>query len=796
MWTLFLAPFAMAADGTVTMPLPDWVALQEALSAEAAVSAPPEPVLFQDRTVEGSLRRGVFSGTLSSRFEVPAGAAPLRVPVLDAAASVASVELDGRRTSLLEEGGLYTVAVDSPGVHSLRVGFFQGREDDRFARRLSFNLPGGGPTAISIQVPEAGIEATLSHGAITALVPEAGGTRIRGQLDATGALDLAWKGHTEQAAAPVRTEARVAALFTLHEALVRGLLVVDTTVLDGEADRVRLTLPEGVEVVDVTGEAVLQWQTEAGPPGGGGELVVLLRYLVIDHVPLRVHFQFPVELDQGITLRMPTPPAGTPWTGSLGVEGPAGLEAKVVSAEGVTPLRDLPRELSDISENPLLLSYRFEAPPQIALAVHRQAEVELSSTVVDDLEASTVLDEGGAEITKMQLRLRNRTRQYLGLSLPEGAVLTHALIDGRPVRPAVSPDDPNGLLFPLVQSERFTEGQTQTWEVQPGDTLGGIADRFFSDPGRWDAILQANPDQLSHAFDLAPGQVLRIPTEPGLSVQESSFVVELAYTRQGEALGGLGRRALRLPAVDVDVVEATWHVYLPDSIEPLDFSANLSQYSDIRYDHIRRLRTFLRDALLIRSAWAGGDGYTNILARRKAIYREENLHESGGQEAASAFPLIGDRYRFKRILLGREAPAMVVTWVRRSVLPALRVGALLGAFGLVFGLLRGKIGRGAVAAGMMALLGLAWFVLGVHRRILWGVDLALLVALAVEQGPGLLALGRRRLQSARSLLGLLSGRSLLLGLGLLFFVWVLLMVPLLWSTLALVALTRQWRRRA
>ena len=270
-------------DGAVTLPLAHWEGLLDRIEEGEQVPVPPETVVRTGRRLEGSFRRGVFTGSLDSRFRLLEGAdgeeAVVRVPVLDADTSIDRVLLDGQPTSLLREGELYTVGVSGAGDHRGQLRFYQGREDDRFSRELRFTLPPAGPTAVSVWVPEQGIEARLAGGAITATRDEAGGTRIEGQLDSSGRVDLSWtRRPTHREAATLRAEARVNALYTLHEALVKGVATVDYALLEGETDRLELSLPPDIEVVDVTGDAVLQWYTDLREEQGEEpRLVVLLR---------------------------------------------------------------------------------------------------------------------------------------------------------------------------------------------------------------------------------------------------------------------------------------------------------------------------------------------------------------------------------------------------------------------------------------------------------------------------------------------------------------------------------------
>jgi len=49
------------------------------------------------------------------------------------------------------------------------------------------------------------------------------------------------------------------------------------------------------------------------------------------------------------------------------------------------------------------------------------------------------------------------------------------------------------------------------YTVVSGDTLSGIANRFYGDATRWPIIFEANRNQLQDPNHIFPGQVLRIP---------------------------------------------------------------------------------------------------------------------------------------------------------------------------------------------------------------------------------------------------------------------------------------------
>ncbi|MHC4886502.1 MAG: LysM peptidoglycan-binding domain-containing protein, partial [Planctomycetota bacterium] len=50
-----------------------------------------------------------------------------------------------------------------------------------------------------------------------------------------------------------------------------------------------------------------------------------------------------------------------------------------------------------------------------------------------------------------------------------------------------------------------------TYVLKEGDTLGGIAKRFYNDSSRWQPILKANPENIRSETQLQIGTTITIP---------------------------------------------------------------------------------------------------------------------------------------------------------------------------------------------------------------------------------------------------------------------------------------------
>ena len=70
----------------------------------------------------------------------------------------------------------------------------------------------------------------------------------------------------------------------------------------------------------------------------------------------------------------------------------------------------------------------------------------------------------------------------------------------------------NPSLAPAQQAGAAAGGGLQSYTVQPGDTLSGIAKRIYGDAGQYMKIFNANKDKLTDPDKIKPGQELVIPS--------------------------------------------------------------------------------------------------------------------------------------------------------------------------------------------------------------------------------------------------------------------------------------------
>ena len=709
---LLLLALAHATPGEVTLPLSEWTALHPAATSPAA----PADAVHHTRRLVGAVDRGLLHATLTHQLDA---LRPVALPVLPAAATVVEARLDGQPAPL-SLTDRYRVDV-RPGRHTVQLDLLQGQASDRSERRVHLALPPGGPTSFELTLPEAPVDVTLAHGVVTSTREAVGHTVVTGWVDGSGSLDLAWERRTTHEATDARLDAEVYALLDLGGDLVTGHGSYRFDVLAGEVDRVALPLPPGLEVTEVRGDQVLQWHSN------NGELAVLLREVEDEQVDLVVGYQYPAHLDGPTDLLTPLPTAASGVTGSvrgaLGVVAPVAMDVALAGVDHARQLapRDIPQALVELSADPLRAAIAFDEPPVASATTTRQGEVLTSASRIDDLQGISLLMEDGTEVGKLRLAVRNADRQVLGVTLPEGARLTHCYRDGAPLRPAA--DGTDRVLVPLTRSQRSA---VRSYTVQSGDTLSGIAADNYGDATQWTSLAVANPH--IDSGNLQVGQVLQLPTLGDTDVQ--SFVLELGWERATDPLTPVGSRTVGLPQLDLEVMAATWHLYLPEHIEPLTVDATLTQVSGTHTDPLTRLVDLLvHSGVTGPSAYAGG-GYRNMLSKRRSYF--EAAQQEQAAAPLSSYPLVGQRLRFRGHLLGTRAPAATVRYVGEGVAEAVRWSAW-GLALLVAGWLARRprsaapVATAAVGLGLGAVVG--HYLLGTYGALVSGANLGLALGL-------------------------------------------------------------------
>ena len=494
----------------VSLPWQDFRALVE----KGLAPAQPEDTAPQDFAIGRAALTGRLEGdsavfTARLRVEVLKARGWVEVPLLPASYGLRSAKSGGKDAVVTVRNGWFVLFSNVRGPVDLELEFAAPAFEKAGQNSITLQLPRAGAATLDFLVPGTAPLEVVAPGATQVREqPRAEGRIISLLAPPSGTLSLSWRAKVqgeEPAAQAPRVYAEQQTLIGVGEGLISGSSTVNYSILHQGINKLRLSVPADVTVLEVSGQGLRGWTVEE-KTGGARVLVADLSFAALGSYALKVQFERPLPLGSS-ALELPLPGVldVERAKGWVGVDARSNLELAAGAAREAQPVdvRELPAAITGQTDFPVLLGFRTRgAAPGIPLDVRQYPEVDMLVTIIDQLAATTVLTPDGRRMTQVVYAMRNNRAQYLRIKLPEGATPWSTFVGGRAVKPARAED--GRVLVPLARSQA------------------------------------------------AGGELAR-------------FAVEIVYVEDGDppAGGARGRFDARLPVADVPATAVAWSVFVP-----------------------------------------------------------------------------------------------------------------------------------------------------------------------------------------------------------------------------------------
>ena len=260
--------------------------------------------------------------------------------------------------------------------------------------------------------------------------------------------DAAWAATVRVERLPQTVQADVLHLFSIGEGIAYGCSVINYVVSGAPVSSFKIELSNEYANVEFTGKDIRNWQTN------NGGYVVQLHTPVAGAYTLLATYERPFKA-QGATLA---------FTGAhpLDVQSEQGYtvvtsayQFQVKPADvspGLLPLEtgEVPPEYRLFSDAPVLAAYRYAARPfNLTLTLSPLAQGDSLNQIVDRASLETRISKEGQAVTAIRYFIKNRGNPHFRLTLPAGAQLWSASVNGAE---AVPVSDGAASLIPLPQS--------------------------------------------------------------------------------------------------------------------------------------------------------------------------------------------------------------------------------------------------------------------------------------------------------------------------------------------------------
>jgi len=426
-----------------------------------------------------------------------------RVPLLPATVALESAELP-QDCFLNVLGGRYELLVpERKGRIEVKMKFAAAVTEKAGASQVGFDGLPSGTTVLKLTVPyeKARVDVAGAQ-AVLPLQGEQGATVVGASLPSGAPVRITWERALEEIEkVPARLYAETSTLVAVGEGILTCRERLSLSVLHTGIREVSLSVPTGVSVLEVTGDAVHDWRAT--------DDVLDVRFArdVLGTSQLSLIFELPGVQAEKTQVPVVRVPAAVREKGYIAIVAVANVEISAPDRLGATSIdvRELPADLLHMTSQPVLLAFRYVGKDLgIALVVKKHADVEVLLTIADSALVTVMQTSDGRRITKAIYNVRNNRSQFIRVELPRDkkaapADVWSATVAGKSVRPAL--DEQGRVLIPLVRS-------------------GGRAEL-------------------------------------------SAFPVELVYVEKQEGVGESGQMQVTLPRVNVPLTHLMVQLYLP-----------------------------------------------------------------------------------------------------------------------------------------------------------------------------------------------------------------------------------------
>ena len=311
---------------------------------------------------------------------------------------------------------------------------------------------------ISLVLPRRGVDLSLTGGYVAEHVETADESRWTMFGRPNEAITLSWKRRVDdrRSALPLRTRARITELVGYGEDTCQVSASVRVEVVQGLIQDITLTLPAGLVVNQVNGATVADWQTNG----------TTLRVRLLEAVSSETSFILESEMRAPRDGKIPVPivrmPTAERETGGIAVDIVGAGEIAERQASGLEPADS--SDLGDfvaIHDSPSLVAFRLRPlsgtdPRSLNVTIVRYTPQPVPVANVEEARYRALVADGRV-LVDAQYAIRNNQRSFLKISLPRGASLWSASMDGQPIRPGVA--EVGAVLLPLAKGRVGPAGE-------------------------------------------------------------------------------------------------------------------------------------------------------------------------------------------------------------------------------------------------------------------------------------------------------------------------------------------------
>ena len=510
-------------DGNVVLKRAEFKKLINAMKlVQGQDQKPPFDYLVTKAFYQGKMQNNntEFTGTFT--VHVLKKDAYLKVPLLPQNIALADIKINGEQALVVSESGYLKVVLSEAGEYEITVTFSLKSSLEKGPHKVDLTIQQTPITMLQLEIPLKDIDVEIPQAQNLQTKLRGNSTIVSAVINQGRTISVRWRKKvaiTEKI--PPKLYCEVNHLISIEDDAFKINSDINYNILHSEVDAVRITIPDNMNVLTVSGEGVGEWQESTQ----GEQRIILIPFTYGKKGKVTVRVTAETSLSEtGLanvfsgfraleTIRE---------TGFIGFELNTSAEVIVAESEGLekVAIQKLPQRLINKSVKPLILGFKYlKHPFSLALDIKKHEKIGVPVATINSASVVTLFTEDGKVVHRLVYQIRNSAKQFLEIQLPKNADVWSVFVDKQPVESSI-----NGLgklLVPLIRSHLVNN-------------------------------------------------------------RLNTFPVEIIYCMVEDRFSFFGSQQSMLPAVDLLISQLIWSVYLPNDYSYHYFTSTLEKEDIIR----------------------------------------------------------------------------------------------------------------------------------------------------------------------------------------------------------------------
>lgn len=392
------------------------------------------------------------------------------IPVLQKEGIVKKAECKGGQGSIGYSSKGFCLTASREGTYVVELDFylpFTSKE-----RKNGVLLYSYGSGELNLTIPQPNLSCTLLP-ALGVRITESEESTLVNAYCGPGNINIGWMPRSFEVVQKEQTpiiHGEVETSVIIGEALIRcksrinyaiyqaGVISFSFRVLDA---RVMSVTGEGIRTYDITGEEDTEGMEGIEGADKAQIVKVYLDYETASSFYCQVHYEKKMEKSSMVcTVPVIQLLEVDRESGHLAIASKTNVEITSRQTGNLTSvdIQELPGGMRERSELSPVFAFKYlKAPYVLELDIKKHDELPVLICIADAAVFATTITREGKIITKMRMKVRNNSKQFINVTLPPGSSCLSSFVDSEAVKPARGDNDEVMLPLPKLAGDETRE---------------------------------------------------------------------------------------------------------------------------------------------------------------------------------------------------------------------------------------------------------------------------------------------------------------------------------------------------